>query len=257
MANLINFGISPGSLAAGLSMDGNSRELEYVMTFDVPVDDTETILLVPQVPFPGYEYPYNDTLKCTGITVQPEQNNHRVWRVKAQYDASGVAIEEGFAYGYRVGSNPINKAAKSAFGKIIPAISSSQYVDDFGKDSAVATIPIETSAEMPFGEPLTYVQHNTVFSWWQIESSSVGDIIESGEYTKYIGTINAEDVSFCEKTFSSGMILMRGMEPEQYYYRNPYSTQSEIRWKVTYTLEYNSESWWDKPLDQGFDAYLP
>ena len=255
MANVLSFGITPGSLAAGLSMEANTRDIEYVIRFDAPVDNSEEVLLVPQIPFPGSTFDFNETLKCTGITLTQEPNNHSVWRVRAQYDAGGMAIEEGKAYGFKIGVNPVNKAARAAYGKIV-AGSSGEYVEDYGLETAVATIPIETSAGNPFAEPLTVIQHNATFSWWQIETVAVGDLINSGDYTKYLGTVNADSASFCGRTFDPGTLLLRGMEPEQYYYRSPYSTESEIRWKVTYTIEHNAEDWWDRVLDQDFEALL-
>lgn len=255
MATIVNFGIAPGNLTANLGMDANSREIEYVMTFQEPVDDSEIVLIQPQVPFPGYEFPYNSTLKCTSVAVAPDENNHKVWRIRAQYDAGGKSIVEGVAYGFKPGVNPITKAARSAFGKLDN--SGITYVTGLGKEDADPTIAIETSAGNPFGEPATYIQHNPTFTWWQIETDAVGDLIENGEFTKYVGTINHTGVAVFGRSFPAHTLLLKGMDPEQYYYRDPYSTNSEIRWKTTYTVEYNPETWWDKILDQDYEALLP
>ena len=252
MANLLSFGIVPGTSTAGLAIEANSRELEYVLRFDAPVTDTEEVLLVEQLPFPGYTYPFNDTLKCTSVSVSPEPNNQSVWRARAQFDATGLAVNEGFAYDFKPGVNLINQVARGAYWASVE--------DEFPVWDDIYDTPIiviENSAGDPFAEPLQTVQYNRTFSWWQIENAATGRIIDDGSIYEFIGTINRNETKICGQTIGAGQAIIKQIEPVLYYYRPPFTLSSQMRWKTQYTVEINATgSWIDRVLDQGYDAYL-
>lgn len=253
MANLLSFGITPGTINAGIGLDSNARTIEYVMTFDYPVDDTEEVLNVSQLPFPGYSFDFNETLKCTSVSIQPEESNHAIWRARAEFSATGVPIVEGYAYDFRPGYNPVEEVARGAYWYSRDT-SAPAGVEELNDDP---TIPIQNTAKDQFDNPLMKVTYNPVFSWWQVESDAVGDLIESGEIYDYIGTINAETISICGKEVAVGQAIIKRIEPELYSYRPPFSTQSEMRWKTSYTVEIAKKgNWVDSILDQGFQAYL-
>lgn len=252
MANVISFGITPGTSTAGLGIDSNSRELEYVIKFDEAVDDTEEVLVIEQLPWPGYVYPYNDSLKCTSISVAPDANNHKIWRARAQFDSTGLAVQEGLAYDFKPGVNLVNVAAKGAYWA-----SKTESKPNIYDLEETPIIVIENSAGDPFAEPLQTVQYNPVFTWWQIENQATGKLIDDGTIYDFLGSVNYDPLKICGRKIPEGAAIIKQIEPVVYYYRPPYSVVSEMRWKTQYTIEINATGTWvDKVLDQGYDAYL-
>lgn len=252
MANVTSFGITPGTIVAGLGIDANTREIEYVVTFDAAVDDPDEVLAIQQIPWPGYVFPYNDTLKCTTVSVTPEANNHAIWRARAQFDSTGLAVNEGLAYDYKPGVNLINTVARGAYWA-----SMTDDVPNIFDLEDEPIIVVENSAGDPFAEPLQTVQYNQVFSWWQIENKATSALIEDGTIFDFIGTINELGITVCGRKIGIGQAMLKQIEPVMYYFRPPFSTNSEMRWKTQYTIELNATgSWVDRILDQGYDAYL-
>lgn len=254
-ANVVSMGFKPEDTGGNLSVAANYRKLTYVVVYDRAVYNVDDILLTPNAPFVGFEFPWNDSLRCFYVEAIPDKNP-TVWYLEAEFAADTLVVEEGYGYDFR--PRPIAKdgSVRGAYWHSNTALKEGDddYKEVEYKESP--DYPIVMSTGNPPNEPTMGVTYDTQFTWWQIETKTMSAMIDSGDFHQWFGSTNREEITICGQTFDPHTIELKLMEPEVYFYRPPGSTRSEQRYKCTYTIERALKTTGARFLDQDFQARL-
>lgn len=252
MASAIKVEVVPMDTEASLGINSNRRSLRYIILFNAAVYDSDEVLLVSGAPYVGFQYPWNDSLRCHDVAVEAT-DNAAIWYIDAEFSADTLIVEEG--YGYDFSPAPIIRevAVRSAYWYDNP-IKTEEEGEVERHTSPLYTI--ETSIGNPPAEPIMGVEINTQFSWWQIETRAMSGMIETGDIYGYIGSINEKSITICGQTFNPHEVELKMIAPEIYAYRPPDSIKSERRYKVTYTVEKPLNNCNARMLDQDYQAWL-
>jgi hypothetical protein len=254
MANLIRFDINHAGVSGELSADANQRTLIYTFVYDAPMMNSEDVLNNQNIPSIGDRYPWNQSLYVEGVSAQQGETG-LTWEITVTYTPDVSIVEEGKAYNIQRRSIIREVVTMTAFGKAKFVGSAGGALAGDPEVSDVDDIPITNSA----GDPvvgLTKVENNLLIEWWQLAPSSLENNIEDGSLFDYIGTTNSDKINVLGTRYEPWQIILRDLQADTYFYRNPDSLQTQKRYKLSFTIEIQQGFYGIKILDQGVSALL-
>jgi len=253
---LISVGILEDK-GANLSLDANIRTINYQFIFDARILSTDEVLADGNMPRIGDECVYNSTLRLKNISLSSKDN--RIWIAACEYTADASNILEGYAYGFKCSPILKEEVVTRAYSHEIiqgETIISSKGLDAEAMGEPEPNLPIVVSTGNPMSEPLMGVYVNKQFSWWQLEPEAMNEYIESGEIYDQIGFVNSQEVVIGGRTVKKFEGEMKSITPERYFYTNPVSLESELRYKTSYVVEVYQKGTAAITLDQDYQAKL-
>ena len=254
MAKLLHRGISTPATGGALTAEANVRDLIFELIFDLPVHDSEEALRLGGVPDVGSVYPYNDSLRASSIDLKATVNETH-WRVKVRYDATSIVVREGYGYDFMPSLVTYSRTASGCYyWEVVDA--DGQVISEADEELETPAYPIVMSTGNPPAEGIEIEESRILYEFWQVESRAMTDIIENGEIQKFVNTINRNDVVICGVTVPAYHAIIKAIKPVLYFYRPTGATESEKRYKTTYTIEIRDQRITVDAVDQDFQALL-
>jgi len=252
--SLISVGILEDK-GANLSLEANIRTINYQFIFDARILSTDEVLADGNMPRIGDECVYNSSLRLKNISL--DSNDNRIWIAACEYASDASMISEGYAYDFKCSAILKEEVVTRAYSHEI--IQGETIISSKGLDAEARgepNLPIVVSTGNPMSEPLMGVYVNKQFSWWQLEPEAMNEYIESGEIYDQIGFVNSQEVVIGGLTVKSFEGEMKSITPERYFYTNPVSLESELRYKTSYVVEIYQKGTAAIILDQDYQAKL-
>jgi len=251
---LISVGILEDK-GADLSLEANIRTIKYQFIFDTRVLSPDEVLANVNMPRIGDKCVYNSSLRLKNISLDSRDN--RTWIAACEYTSEASNILQAYTYGFKC--SPILKEEVVTRAYSHEIIQGETIISSKGLDaeaSAEPKLPIVVSTGNPMSEPLMGVYVNKQFSWWQLEPKAMNEYIESGEIYDQIGFVNSQDVVIGGLTVKSFEGEMKSITPELYFYTDPVSLESELRYRTSYVVEIYQKGTAAIILDQDYQAKL-